>query len=229
MAAKPNTPNTAAPAAPAPVAGTVVRVAVVEDDPLLRETIMAFLQRANGFSCVGGYLDAETALAQIPCVKPDVVLMDIGLPGMSGIECARALKNLLPGTPIVMLTVYDEGDYLFASLQAGASGYLLKRTPGPRLLEAVREACQGGLPLTRQMAVKVQNYFLQLGRHQAEVNALAPREKETLQRLAEGLRYKEIATLMGISLDTVRQNVRSIYAKLHVNSRTEAVVKYLRR
>jgi DNA-binding NarL/FixJ family response regulator len=128
-----------------------------------------------------------------------------------------------------MLTVYDEGDFLFDSLRAGASGYLLKRTPAPRLFAALREALQGGLPLSRQMATRVQDYFMQQGRNRADLSSLSPREQETLQHLADGNRYKEIAELMGISIDTVRQYVRSIYAKLHVSSRTEAVVKYLGR
>ena len=203
------------------------RVVVVEDDANLRKTMIAFINRSPGFCCAGTFADGETALAEIPRLKPDVVLMDIGLPGMSGIECVSALKAVMPATPIIMLTVYDEGDYLFDSLKAGASGYLLKRAIGDKLLEAMQEARAGGLPLTRHMAAKVGQYFQKFGRSQTEVNTLTPREQETLQLLADGFRYKEIAGVMGISLDTVREHARRIYSKLHVTSRTEAVVKYL--
>jgi DNA-binding NarL/FixJ family response regulator len=219
--------------APAAPAAPAARVVIVEDDSNLRRTIIAFVNRSPGFCCAGAFPDGETALAEIPLLKPDVVLMDIGLPGMSGIECVSALKEIIPATPILMLTVYDEGDYLFDSLKAGASGYLLKRTIGDKLLEAMQEARAGGLPLTRHMAVKVGEYFQQFGRRQKqaqdEVNTLTPREQEVLKLLADGFRYKEIASQLGISLDTVREHSRRIYSKLHVSSRTEAVVKYLGR
>ena len=214
--------------APPAIAKTpVARVIVVEDDASLRKTMIAFINRSPGFSCAGTFADGETALAEIPRLKPDVVLMDIGLPGMSGIECVSRIKALMPATPIIMLTVYDEGDFLFDSLKAGASGYLLKRAIGDKLLEAMEEARAGGLPLTRHMAAKVGLYFQKFGQFQNEVNSLTPREQEVLQLLADGFRYKEMAGLMGISLDTVREHARRIYSKLHVSSRTEAVVKYL--
>jgi DNA-binding NarL/FixJ family response regulator len=213
---------------PKPAHRAVTRVAVVEDDRQLRDTIASFIGQADGFSCVGSYGSGEDALAEVPRVKPDVVLMDIGLPGLSGIECAQALKGSAPKTQIVMHTVYDEGDFLFDALKAGASGYLLKRTTGARLLEALREACEGGMPFTRQMAQQVQDYFRQLGQNVNELDLLAPREAEALRLLAEGLPYKQIADRMGISLETVRQYIKAIYTKLHVNSRTEAVVKFLR-
>ncbi len=206
-----------------------IRVAIVEDDRPLRETLASFIGKSEGFACVGNFATAESALTEIPQLKPDVVLMDIVLPGLSGTECARELKQRIPQTQIVMHTVYDEGDFLFNALRAGASGYLLKRTTGPRLLEALREAVEGGMPFTRQMAEQVQNYFRHLGRTVNELDQLAPREAETLKHLAEGLPYKQIADRMGISLETVRQYVKAIYTKLHVNSRTEAVVKYLGR
>jgi DNA-binding NarL/FixJ family response regulator len=207
----------------------VIRVAIVEDDQALRETLAAFIGKADGFTCLGSFATAESALAEIPQLKPDVVLMDIGLPGLSGTECARELKQRIPQTQIVMHTVYDEGDFLFNALKAGASGYLLKRTTGAHLLAALREARDGGMPFTRQMAQQVQDYFRKLGQKVNELELLAPRESETLKHLAEGLPYKQIADRMGISLETVRQYVKAIYTKLHVNSRTEAVVKYLAR
>jgi RNA polymerase sigma factor (sigma-70 family) len=229
MTAKLIEPKSAPPGMrPSPAHRAVTRVAVVEDDRQLRDTIASFIGQANGFSCVGSYGSGEDALAEVPRVKPDVVLMDIGLPGLSGIECAQALKGSAPQTQIVMHTVYDEGDFLFDALRAGASGHLLKRTTGARLLEALREACEGGMPFTRQMAQQVQDYFRQLGREVNELDQLAPREAEALRLLAEGLPYKQIADRMGISLETVRQYIKAIYTKLHVNSRTEAVVKFLR-
>ena len=229
MAMRSNEPKTASSAGRAPASNRpVIRVAVVDDDRQLRETLASFIGQADGFACAGSYANGEDALAEVPRAKADVVLMDIGLPGLSGIECAQALKGSAPQTQIVMHTVYDEGDFLFDALKAGASGYLLKRTTGARLLEALREACDGGMPFTRQMAQQVQDYFRQLGQNVNELDLLAPREAEALRLLAEGLPYKQIADRMGISLETVRQYIKAIYSKLHVNSRTEAVVKFLR-
>jgi DNA-binding NarL/FixJ family response regulator len=176
---------------------------------------------------IATYSDGETALAQIPRQQPDIVLMDIGLPGMTGIQCVRELKAILPALPVVILTVYDEGEYLFDSLKAGASGYLLKRTTGEKLVEAITEARLGGVPLTRQMANKVAHYFHQMGATSSEMATLTRRERETIALLAEGYRYKEIADRLGIGIETVREYVRNTYRKLHVSSRTEAVVKYL--
>jgi DNA-binding NarL/FixJ family response regulator len=204
-----------------------VRVALVEDSARLRESLAEMLASAPGYELVASFADAETALQQIPALCPDVVLMDIGLPRMSGIECVRALKAQLPQMPVLMLTVYDEGPFLFNSLKAGANGYLLKRTVADKLLESIREAREGGVPLTRQMAAKIAEYFQQLGTVAAEVASLTRRERESLELLAQGFLYKEIADRLGISLDTVREYVRNIYAKLHVSSRTEAVVKFL--
>jgi DNA-binding NarL/FixJ family response regulator len=204
-----------------------VRVALVEDSARLRESLAEMLASAPGYELVASFADAETALQQIPALGPDVVLMDIGLPRMSGIECVRALKAQLPQMPVLMLTVYDEGPFLFNSLKAGANGYLLKRTVADKLLESIREAREGGVPLTRQMAAKIAEYFQQLGTVATEVASLTRRERESLELLAQGFLYKEIADRLGISLDTVREYVRNIYAKLHVSSRTEAVVKFL--
>lgn len=205
------------------------KVALVEDDARVREELAKLIGRAPGFTCVGAYGDGETALAQIPQQKPDVVLMDINLPGISGIDCIRGLKAACPSVQIVMLTVYDEVGQLFKSLMAGASGYLLKRTPADKLLEAIREARMGGAPMTRKIARKVVQYFHQLGETAPQAGSLSKREQETLALLAEGFRYKEIAGKMGISFNTVREYVHNIYQKLHVSSRTEAVVKYQNR
>jgi DNA-binding NarL/FixJ family response regulator len=206
-----------------------VRIGIVEDQPGVAESLKKLINRGGRFQVIGTYPDGETALEEIPRQKPDLVLMDIGLPGMSGIECVRALKAMLPSLPIIMLTVYDEGDYLFDSLKAGASGYLLKRTTGEKLVEAITEARLGGVPLTRQMAGKMACYFQQLGAATSEMATLSKRERETLALLAEGFRYKEIADRLGIAIETVREYVHNTYHKLHVSSRTEAVLKYLKK
>ena len=206
-----------------------LQVCMVEDDARVRETLGDFINQSEHFRCLRTFPDAESALVELPRIKPDLLLMDVRLPGMPGIECVRAIKTLLPNLPVVMLTAFDEEDFLFDSLKAGANGYLLKRTPGPKMLEAMQEACLGGLPLAPYMAAKVGNYFKNLARPEAGIETLTQREQESLQLLADGFRYKEIAERMGIGLDTVRKHVRSIYQKLHVSSRTEAVVKYLRR
>ena len=207
------------------------RVVVVEDDPNMRETLKCFLNRISGYRCIGDLRDGETAVKEIPGLKPDLVLMDIGLPGMSGVECVAKLKTLMPALPIIMLTVYDEGDFLFEALKAGANGYLLKRTIGDKLVEAMQEVRTGGLPLSRSMAERVTNYFQEIGKTEKgskdEFNKLRPREREVLKLLANGYRYKEIAVELDIGVDTVREYLRRIYAAFHVSSRTEAVVKYL--
>jgi DNA-binding NarL/FixJ family response regulator len=202
------------------------KVAIVEDDARIREELAKLMNRSEGFSCLGTYADGESALAEIPRQPPDVVLMDIKLPGISGIECVRRLKATCPSLQIVMLTVYDEVGQLFQSLMAGACGYLLKRTPADKLLEAVTEARLGGAPMTRKIARKLVQYFHQFGSASPNATILSKREQETLGLLAEGFRYKEIAEQMGISFNTVREYVHSIYQKLHVSSRTEAVRKY---
>ena len=206
-----------------------VRIGIVEDQAGVAESLKKLINRAGGFQVIGIYPDGETALEQIPRQKPDLVLMDIGLPGISGIECVRSLKAMLPSLPIIMLTVYDEGDYLFDSLKAGASGYLLKRTTGEKLVEAIAEARLGGVPLTRQMAGKMARYFQQLGAITSEMGTLTKREREILAMLGEGFRYKEIANRLGIAIETVREHTHNTYQKLHVSSRTEAVVKYLKK
>lgn len=203
-----------------------IKVAIVEDDLRVREELAKLIDRNTGFRCLGTYANGEIALAEIPKLKPDVVLMDIKLPGMSGIDCVRSLKTACPSVQIVMLTVYDEVGQLFQSLMAGACGYLLKRTPADKLLEAITEAQLGGAPMTRKIARKVVQYFHQFGAASPEAGILSKREQETLALLGEGFRYKEIAEKMGISFNTVREYVHSIYQKLHVTSRTEAVRKY---
>src|SRR5512136_1038149 len=205
-----------------------IKVAIVDDDDGIRTSLAALIRRAPALRLVGDYPDAETALKEIPDRTPDVVLMDINLPGVNGVECVRQLKGSLPAVQFLMLTVYEDSDSLFNSLKAGASGYLLKRTASTRLLEAIRDVHGGGSPMTPQLARRVVQYFSRPPGEDSPVSRLTPGEKEFLDQLAKGYAYKEIADRMAISIDTVRSYVRTVYEKLHVHSRTEAVVKYLR-
>jgi len=205
-----------------------IKVAIVDDDEGIRASLAMLIRRAPAFSLAGDYADAETALKEIPRHRPDVVLMDINLPGMNGVECVRQLKTQLPGLQVLMLTVYEDSDSLFNSLKAGASGYLLKRTASARLLDAIRDVHAGGSPMTPQLARRVVQFFSRTPAPESPVSRLTPGEKEFLDQLANGYAYKEIADRMKISIDTVRSYVRTVYEKLHVHSRTEAVVKYLR-
>jgi DNA-binding NarL/FixJ family response regulator len=205
-----------------------IKVAIVDDDEGIRASLATLIRRAPALRLIGDYADAEAALKEIPHRPPDVVLMDINLPGINGVECVRQLKGSLPAIQFLMLTVYEDSDSLFNSLKAGASGYLLKRTASARLLDAIRDVHGGGAPMTPQLARRVVQYFSKPGDGEASVARLTPGEKEFLDQLAKGYAYKEIADRMTISIDTVRSYVRTVYEKLHVHSRTEAVVKYLR-
>lgn len=205
-----------------------IKVAIIEDDDWIRENLAAQIREASGFDCLGAYATGEEAVLQIPQQAPDVVLMDINLPKMNGIECVRQLKALLPATQILMLTVYEDSDRIFNSLLAGASGYLLKRTPQAEILEAVADVYRGNSPMTGHIARKVVQYFNQRGRADNELGKLSKREREVLDHLAQGAPYKEIADVLALSIDTVRMHIKGIYGKLHVHSRGEAVAKYLR-
>ncbi len=200
------------------------RVCIVEDDPELREAFAALLANADGIDFVGSYPSGEDALAGLPARPPDAVLMDINLPGMTGIECTRRLKQAAPAIHVVMLTTFDDHERVFESLKAGASGYVLKRSPREDIVSAVREVCDGGAPMSGAIARKVIQYFRH---HQAapEVGTLTEREHAVLEALSEGQQYKEIADSLSISINTVRKYIRSIYEKLHVNTRAEAVRK----
>lgn len=201
---------------------------MVEDDDEIREGIAFLLNKSPGFVCVNRYATAEAALKGIPVDDPDVVLMDINLPAMSGVECVRRLTTGRPNLVVLMLTVYEDTETIFQSLTAGASGYLLKRTPPAELLDAIRQAHQGSSPMSGNIARKVVQYFHQPPSPKP-IEELSPREREVLEHLAQGSRYKEIADRLGISIDTVRKHLGRVYRKLHVHSRTEAVVKYLGR
>jgi DNA-binding NarL/FixJ family response regulator len=207
---------------------TEIKVAIVDDDEGIRTSLAALIRRSPALSLTGDYANAESALKEIPAHPPDVVLMDINLPGIKGVECVRQLKTMLPGAQFLMLTVYEDSDSLFNSLKAGASGYLLKRTAAARLIEAIHDVHAGGSPLSPQLARRVVQFFSKPSKDASPVANLAPGEREFLEQLAKGYAYKEIAERMNISIDTVRSYVRTVYEKMHVHSRTEAVVKYLR-
>lgn len=206
-----------------------LKVSIVEDDPDIRANLVHLVGKAAGFCLASEHETGEEALKQLSDAAPDVVLMDINLPGMSGIECVRRLKSELPDLQIVMLTIYEDSDQIFQSLRAGASGYLLKRTPGAKILESLRDVYAGGSPMNSHIARKVVQFFNQISQPASHLEALSDREKEVLGLLSRGQLYKQIADNLGITLDTVRKHLQSIYQKLHVHSRTEAVVKYLQK
>jgi DNA-binding NarL/FixJ family response regulator len=206
-----------------------ITIAIVEDDASIRENLAQLIDDAAGFRCTAHYGTAEQALHQIPRDPPDVVLMDLNLPGVSGIECVRRLKKILPRLQILVLTVYDDSDKVFAALEAGAGGYLLKRTTPDKLLEAIRDIHVGGAPMSSYIARKVVQSFQKSTAHVSEIDQLSPREEEILHLMASGYHNKEIATQLDVSPETVRVHLRHIYEKLHVNSRSQAVVKLLQK
>jgi RNA polymerase sigma factor (sigma-70 family) len=206
-----------------------ITVSIVEDSDKLRETLVRVLNRADGFRCVSQYANAEDALKDLPQIKPDVVLMDINLPGMNGVECVRQLKKIAPEIQVMMLTVYEDTENIFDALAAGASGYMLKRTAGKELLEAIQEVHRGGSPMTAHIARKVVQSFQRSAAAEAQTESLSEREQQVLDLLSQGLIYKEIAEKLGISYETVHTYIRRIYEKLQVRTRTEAVAKFLRR
>jgi DNA-binding NarL/FixJ family response regulator len=203
-----------------------INVAIVEDIDDIREGLAGLINRAEGFRCIAQYSCAEAALEELPDLEPDVVLMDIGLPKMSGIECIRHLKAQSPQMQIMMLTIYEDDEKIYASLVAGATGYVLKKTPPAKLLEAIQDLHNGGSPMSSQIARKVVQTFQQMQKPTQPTANLSKREQEILSYLAKGLLYKEIASHLSISVETVRTHLRNIYEKLHVRNRTEAVLKY---
>ena len=205
-----------------------IKVSIVDDDDGIRSSLATLIRRSPALKLMGDYADAETAIKELPRKEPDVVLMDINLPGMNGVECVRQLKSTLPKLQVLMLTVYEDSDSLFKSFRAGASGYLLKRTASARLLEAIQDVHEGGSPMTPQLARRVVQFFSGPPQQDSPFSKLTPGEREFLDQLANGYTYKEIADQLGISIDTIRTYLRRIYEKLHVHSRTEAVAKYLR-
>lgn len=201
-------------------------ISIIEDDAPSRQILAGWINRTQGFICISEHCSGEAALQALPAENPNVALMDINLPGMSGIECVRRLKPLLPKTQFVMLTVYQDTDHIFEALAAGATGYLLKQTPRNELFSAIREVNGGGSPMTSNIARKVVQSFQQTTALSSEAESLSPREREVLNLLAHGYLYKEIAESLKVSLPTINTYVRRIYEKLHVRSRSQAVARY---
>jgi DNA-binding NarL/FixJ family response regulator len=203
--------------------GMAIRVSLVEDDARARRIVADWLDQAEDLELISQFPDAEGALASLLQQHPDVVLVDINLPGQSGIECVRQLKPQLPATQFVMVTVYEDADLIFEALSAGASGYLLKQTPRADLLSAVRQVYQGASPMSGSIARKVVQFFQCRSPIAARTDALSEREREVLELLSRGYLYKEIAESLRVSYDTVTTYGRRIYEKLHVHSRAQAV------
>ena len=203
-----------------------IAVSIVEDDAPARQILSSWMRRAEGFRCVSEFGSVEEALMKLPQDKPDVVLMDINLPGLSGIEGVRRLKVSLPTTQFMMLTVYEDSDHIYHALAAGASGYLLKQTPRNELIAALKDVHAGGSPMTSNIARKVVQSFQPVHPNNPVSDDLSPREREVVELLARGYLYKEIADTLSISVPTVNTYIRRIYEKLHVRSRGQAVAKY---
>jgi DNA-binding NarL/FixJ family response regulator len=202
-----------------------IAITIVEDQREMRESLVEWLGNAPGLRCVGAHPSAEEALKRIPGENPDVVLMDINLTGMNGIECVSRLKERLPQIQVLMLTTYDDGDMIFDSLRAGASGYLLKNMPRNELVQALQQLQAGGAPMSLKIARKVIHYFHESAKPSKSLRELTGRESEILKLLAKGYLYKEIAEHLGVSMSTVRTHISAVYEKLHVHSRTEAAMK----
>lgn len=205
----------------------MITVCIVEDDQPVRESMAVLLNGTENVRCTAAYATGEAALEDMVRKKPDVALMDINLPGMSGIECVRRLKAQMPRLQVLMLTMYEDDEKVFQSLVAGASGYLVKRTSPAELLKAIEEVHSGASPMSGKIARTVVEYFQTLRTTGPKQEYLSKREEEILGLLVKGYRYKEIADALSISFETVRSHLKNIYDKLHVHSRTEAVVKYL--
>ncbi|HAO78082.1 MAG TPA: DNA-binding response regulator [Verrucomicrobia subdivision 3 bacterium] len=203
-----------------------ITVSIVEDDRKTRESMVALLRYASGVRLLGTHPSGEAALVNVPAEQPEVVLMDINLPGMSGIDCIAKLKTQMPGLRVLMLTTYEDSHLIFNSLRAGATGYILKNKSSAELLAAIQQVHEGGAPMSMRIARKVVAFFNQLPGPAPESERLSEREAQVLAALAKGLIYKEIAIQLKISENTVRTYIKRIYEKLHVNSRTEAVAKF---
>ena len=202
-----------------------IAISIVEDQRDMRESLVEWLNHAPGLRCVGAHASAEEALRDIPGEQPDVVLMDINLTGMNGIQCVGRLKQMLPRIQVLMLTTYDESDLIFDSLRSGANGYLLKNMPRAELVAAVEQVHAGGAPMSFKIARKVIDHFHKTPKTASELDQLTVREHDILKLLAKGYMYKEIADHLGISMSTVRTHISAVYEKLHVQSRTEAAMK----
>jgi len=203
-----------------------IAVSIVDDDAPARGILIEWIRATDGFRFVGEHVNGENALTALPQEKPSVVLMDINMPGISGIECVRRLKPQMLDTQFVMLTVYEDPDHIFKALTSGASGYLLKRTPRAELLAALKDVHAGGSPMSSNIARKIVQSFQRFNTSPSETENLSPREREVLELLARGYLYKEIAEALHISVPTVNTHIRRIYEKLHVRSRSQAVARF---
>jgi DNA-binding NarL/FixJ family response regulator len=205
-----------------------IRISIVEDNAGLRESLSMLIRQSEGFELVQVYQDAESAMAGIPLNPPDVILMDINLPGANGIVCTAHIRTKMPQVQVIIQTVYEDSDMVFQALKAGANGYMLKRAEASELLAAIRDAINGGAPMSSSIARKVVQSFHHTPQAETqEMASLSVREEEVLKLLARGFRNKEIADKLFISPETVRRHVHTIYSKLHVRSRTEATIRYL--
>jgi len=202
-----------------------ITLAIVEDLDEVRDGLKNFISLSQDFKVIDTFKTAEQAAHDLPKLKPDIVIMDINLPGMNGIECIRQVKDKIPGTQFMMFTVYENDEKVFEALKAGASGYLLKNTGLVQLIESLKELYNGGSPMSANIARKLVTHFRSEQKETANLEVLSNRENEILQLLAKGLLYKEIADQLSISVSTVRQHIHHIYEKLHVQNRTEAINK----
>ena len=202
-----------------------IRVGIVEDEKQIRESLSILINGSEGFSCTNAFPSAEAAIAAIPSLTLDVVLMDIHLPGKNGIQCIAELKPICPEIQFLMCTSFEDTDSVFKALKAGATGYLTKTTQSSKILDAIQEVYKGGSPMSSHIARKIVASFHTTSGENAELQKLSVREKEILNLLSQGLRYKEIADKLFLSTETVRTHIRNIYEKLQVNSRTEALNK----
>ncbi len=204
----------------------MITVAIVEDNKNIQELLQSIIQSNDNFVCAAIYKSAEEAIAALPELLPDVVLMDIGLPGMNGIDCVKKLKPVCPGVEFMMCTVYDEDEKVFDALEAGANSYILKSTTQETLLDAIKDLNEGGSPMSSDIARKVVQRFQRKTDVKQEYG-ITPREEEILGLLAKGLIYKEVADQLGISVKTMKKHIYNIYEKMHVNNKIEAVNKFL--
>jgi DNA-binding NarL/FixJ family response regulator len=204
----------------------MTKIAIVEDDRTTREGLETVINLAAGFQCVCTCMTAEDALRVVPPHAPDVVLMDIQLPKMSGVECVARLKELQPSMQIIMVTVYEDPDRIFCALRAGACGYLLKRSTPEQIIAAIRDVQRGGVPMSSEIARKVIAHFREQETAATDLEGLSTREREVLDHVVRGLSNKEIMDRLGITIEGVRWHLRNIYQKLHVHTRTEVLVKF---
>lgn len=202
-----------------------ITIAIVEDLEAVRNGLKDYISLHSDFSVLGAFKSGEEAMEQLPLLRPDIIIMDINLPGINGIECIQRVKDKSPGSQFMMFTVYENDEKVLEALKAGASGYLLKNTGLPQIAESIKELHEGGSPMSANIARKLVDHFRDKDKSNAFLEALSPREQEILKLLAKGLLYKEIAAQLQITTGTVRIHIHKIYEKLHVQNRTEAINK----